>query len=147
MTKVTDQVDPLDAAEVEEAPPPSASPLEPTSAANWPTKKITSGTVVELPSGGIATLKRPPLQYLLATGRVPTKLWARLQKDGPGIFMNPFANLQKEEIKLLIDWMIAESFVEPIVAMTRKSGEIFIDDLSDDDKAFVMGELRLSVTG
>ncbi len=127
---------------------PEAAPLTPTSAGEWPSaEKGAGGNAVELPSGAVARLRYPPLQYLLATGRVPPKLWSRLHKDGTAVLVDPLRTLEAEEIKLFVDWMIAESFVEPRVSMTRKAGGLYIGDLSEDDKSFVMATIGLSLTG
>jgi hypothetical protein len=123
------------------------APLTPTSAADWPSKKASEGVVVELPSGCVARLRRPPLQYLIATGRIPPKLWAKVQKEGAELFADPVNTMSKEELSLFIDWMIAAAFMEPEVAMARKDGTLYIGDLSEDDKGEVMDLLGLSLAG
>jgi len=122
--------------------------LTPTSAAEWPTNgKVSRGVVVELPSGAAARLSAPPLQYLLATGRVPPKIWSRLHADGVAVLTDPLRTLDPDEIRLFLDWMIAECFIEPKVSMARKAGTLYIGDLSEDDKNFVMGSMGLSLAG
>lgn len=129
---------------------PDAAPaaLTATPAAEWPSKdKMLAGVVVEMPSGGVARLRNPPLQYLLATGRVPPKLWSRLHKEGTAVLIDPLRMLETDEVKVFIDWMIAESFVEPKVSMARKAGTVFIGDIVEEDKQYVMAEMGLSLTG
>lgn len=122
-----------------------AAPLTPTPAAEWPKKS--AGIVVELPSGAVARLSRPPIQYHIATGRVPPKLWAKVQKEGAEIFADPLNSFTKEELALFVDWMIACAFVEPVVSMTRKAGTQYIGDLDELDKETVMNLLGLSLAG
>ena len=123
-------------------------PLQPTSAAAWPSKeKAEIGTLVGLPSGGVARIAPPPLQYLYITGRVPPKLWALLSEKGLGILSDPLTQMTDEQRRLFRDWMIAESVVEPRVSMARKAGTVYIGDLVDQDKAFVMETLSLRIAG
>jgi hypothetical protein len=122
--------------------------LHPTSAADWPTGgTVKDGIVVELPSGAVARLSRPPLQYFIATGRVPTKLWAKVQKQGAQMFEDPLNAMSKEELTVFIDWMLSCAFVEPKVTMTRKDGCVYIGDLDERDKEEVMQLLGLSLRG
>ena len=123
-----------------------APQLTPTSAADWPSKK-SEGLVVELPSGCVAHLRRPPLQYYIATGRVPAKLWARVQKDGAELFADPVNTMTKDELASFIDWMISAAFIAPKVSMSRKPGALYIGDVSDEDKDEVMQLLGLSLAG
>lgn len=122
---------------------PVSKPLEPTAAAEWPTAG--KGTSVSLPSGAVVRLSKPPLQYLMATGRVPPKLWAKMQKDGLAQFADPVRSLAAEDLSLFVDWMIAMSFVEPVVAMTRKAGTVYIGDVCEADKEEVMEIIGLSL--
>ena len=122
--------------------------LTPTSAAEWPTNgKVSKGVVVELPSGGTARISRPPLQYYIATGRIPPKLWAKVQKEGAELFADPVNSMSKEELGLFIDWMVSSAFVEPQVSMSRKAGSVYIGDLDERDKDEVMALLGLSLAG
>ena len=132
----------------EEAPEAEAPALVPTSAADWPTNgKVTRGVVVELPSGAVARLARPPLQYLIATGQIPTKLWAKVQKEGAEVFADPIGTFSKDDLKTFVDWMVSTAFVEPKVSMSRKDGSVYVGDLDDGDKEQVMQLLGLSLAG
>ena len=134
--------------EVETAAPeeaPEAVVLTPTPAREWPEKA--PGIVVELPSGGVARLRRPPIQYYIATGHVPPKLWKKVQKEGGEVFADPLNNFTVDELALFVDWMVAAAFVEPKVSMTRKAGEQYIGDLDELDKEEVMSLLGLSLAG
>lgn len=127
---------------------PTARDLTPTPAAEWPSKdKLSAGVVVEMPSGGVARLSRPPLQYYIATGRMPPKLWQRVKQDGAAVFDDLVNNFSNEERKLFIDWMISCAFVSPTVSMARKAGTTYIGDLDDNDKEEVMRLLGLSLAG
>lgn len=127
--------------------PTAAEPVElvPTAAADWPSKKAAKGVVVELPSGHVARLCKPPLQYLLATGHFPPKLWAKVKKEGLDPFKDPTKNLGTEDLRLLVDWMVSCSFVDPVVSMTRKVGTVFIGELDELDKEAVMEITGLSL--
>ncbi len=131
--------------EGQDVTPEREAALKATSAADWPLNKVPEGTVVTLPSGAVARLREPPLRYLLATGRIPPKLWSRLRKDGTAVLVDPLQNLTPEEVRDLINWMIAESFVEPQVSMTRKAGTVYIGDLDERDKDEVMETIGLSL--
>jgi len=124
-----------------------APQLTPTSAADWPATGVPEGTVVTLPSGAVARLREPPLQYLLATGRVPPKLWAKMQEVGVVLLLDPLKHMGKAEIVLFLDWMIAESFIEPAVSTTRRAGAVYIGDVSEGDKNAVMEAVGLSLMG
>lgn len=124
-----------------------APPLEPTNASAWPSKDKATGIVIELPSGAVARISRPPLQYYIATGRIPPKLWAKVQKEGAELFSDPVNTMTKEEMRLFVDWMISCAFVEPIVSMARKAGTIYVGDLDERDKDEVMSLLGLSLAG
>lgn len=124
---------------------PETAALQPTSAADWPSKTAAKGIVIELPSGHVARLRKPPLQYLMATGHFPPKLWAKVKKEGLDPFKDPTKNLGTEDLRLLVDWMVSCSFVDPVVSMTRKVGTVFIGDLDELDKETVMEITGLSL--
>jgi hypothetical protein len=126
----------------------AALPAEPTSAEAWPSKsKALAGTLATLPSGAVARICDPPLQYLYVTGRVPPKIGSLLRKGGLEILADPMNKMDDEQRRLFMDWMIAESFIEPKVSMTRKAGTIYIGDLIDQDKAAVIDALSLRIGG
>ena len=123
--------------------------LQPTSAADWPTNgKVKPGVVVELPSGAVARIARPPLHYRFMSGiGIPPKLAAAMAKKGTAFFTDPLNAMSAEERRIFTDWMIAAAFVEPKVSMTRKEGSLFIGDLDERDKDEVAGLLGLSLAG
>ena len=137
----------------EDAPPDTApAALTPTPAAEWQSKdKMLAGVVVEMPSGGVARLSRPPLQYYIATGNMPPRLWKKVEKEGADVFDDLVNNFSNEERKLFIDWMISCAFLDPKVSMTRppKSdvNTRYIGDLDDHDKEEAMRLLGLSLAG
>ena len=140
-----------DEVEIEAAPEeaPEAAPLTPTSAADWPANgKVKPGVVVELPSGAVARIARPPLTYRFMSGiGIPPKIAAAIAKKGAALFEDPLNAMSADERRVLVDWMVALSFVEPRVSMTRKEGAVFIGDLTDLDKDEVVNLLHLSLAG
>lgn len=126
--------------EPEEAPEP-----QPTSAADWPSKEAPRGALVTLPSGAVARIAPPPLTYLYSIGAEPPKMTALLKAEGRDALSDPLGKMSPQLRRVFMDWMIAESFVEPQVAMTRKAGCLYVGDLSDADKAFVMDALKLAL--
>jgi len=109
--------------------------LTPTPAAEWP--KNVAQTVI-LPSTGIARLKRPDTMDLMAHGKVPKKVGSVIAKQ-----RGKQAITEAEAITLL-EFLIAASFVDPVVTFTRKAGvPLCIRDIGDEDKAAVIDLLRL----
>ena len=136
----------------ETAPEEEPAPLEltPTPAAEWPSKdKMLAGVIVEMPSGRVARISRPPLQYYIATGNMPPRLWKKIQKEGAEVFDDLVNNFSNEERKLFIDWMISCAFIDPKVSMACRAGNDFtyIGDVDDHDKEEVMRLLGLSLAG
>lgn len=125
---------------------PEAVMLAPTSAAAWP-KKAKAGILVTLPSGAVARIAAPPIPYLYLTGQTPPKIASFLRKEGLGVLSDPMDKMSDEQRRLFMDWMIAASFVEPKVSMTRKADALYIGDVIEHDKAAVMSRLNLSIEG
>ena len=137
MTDDVDVVEPEETAELTVSATPASA---------WPSKaKALAGKLVTLPSGAVARLSSPPLQYLYITGRMPPKIVSLLSKEGLQALSDPMKNLSDEQRRLFMDWMIAESFIEPVVSMARKAGTVYIGDLIDQDKAAVMDALSLRI--
>jgi len=109
------------------------SELTPTPAAEWP-KNVAQ--TVTLPSGGVAKVKRPDSFALIRAGKVPKKVAALMMSQGE-------KPLTEAEAITLVEFLIAASFVEPQVTLTRTAGAVCIRDVGDDDKAFVMTLLGL----
>ena len=107
--------------------------LTPTPAAEWP-KNVAQ--TVTLPSGGVAKVKRPDAFALIRAGKVPKKIAALMLGNGAHV-------TTEAEAVTLIEYLIAASFVDPRVALTRTAGAVCIRDIGDDDKAFVMTLLGL----
>ena len=107
--------------------------LTPTPAAEWP-KNVAQ--TVTLPSGAVAEVKRPDSFALIRAGKVPKKVAALMMSQGE-------KPLTEAEAITLVEFLIAASFVEPQVTLTRTAGAVCIRDVGDDDKAFVMTLLGL----
>ena len=109
------------------------SELTPTPVAEWP-KNVAQ--TVSLPSGGVAKVKRPDVFALIRSGKVPKKVAALILSKGKHV-------MTEAEAVTLIEFLIAASFVDPLVSLTRTAGAVCIRDMGDDDKAFVMTLLGL----
>jgi hypothetical protein len=107
--------------------------LTPTPAAEWP-KNVAQ--TVTLPSGGVAKVKRPDAFALIRSGKVPKKVAALMMSQGEKTFT-------EAEAVTLIEFLIAASFVDPVVTLARTAGAVCIRDVGDDDKGFVMNLLGL----
>ena len=107
--------------------------LTPTPAAEWP-KNVAQ--TVTLPSGAVAKVKRPDSFALIRAGKVPKKVAALMMNQGE-------KPLTEAEAITLVEFLIAASFVDPLVSLTRTAGAVCIRDMGDDDKAFVMTLLGL----
>lgn len=117
--------------------------FEPTPVEQWPKK--TAPLELTLPSGAKARIRRPATTLLLRTGQVPPRLRAAIAKASKEqLQADPLAALG-DASSLALDWMVAASFVEPQVTMQRKKGCLYIDDLDEADKDFVIAELDLKM--
>lgn len=138
-------------------------PVEPTDLPvtpvdEWPAKKIPEITV--LPSGAICKLRKPNVFVLMRTGQVPPRLRAALMKvDEKKIDADPIGALGNEA-ELMLDWLVASSFVNPVclmqkgdadrknrelVAAGRKPTFLWIGQVDEDDKQSVIERLGLRV--
>lgn len=108
--------------------------LTATSKADWP--KNVSITVT-LPSGGVAKLKRPDTFALLRAGKVPKNISKVIAKQQTKQEITPV------EAMTLLEFLIAASFIDPEVTMTRKAGGLCMSDIDDTDKAAVIDLMKL----
>ena len=109
--------------------------LTPTSAAEWP--KASEPEPVTLPSGAVVVLRNPNVYVLMRSGEVPPKVTKLGLKYGPGELP------EGEDMLTVLDWMVSVSFVDPPCSFTRRKGCLWIGNVSDDDKAFVIEHLGL----
>jgi hypothetical protein len=120
---------------------PAQERLTPTSIAQWP-KKF-PGLELKLPSGAVARVSPPPSMYLAATGRVPPKLRKVLGKFTNEEMGRLTELLEPELLELLMDWLVAESFLDPKVSLLPREGYLCIADIDVHDRDFVARSLQL----
>ena len=108
-----------------------------TSADEWPTDDD-GGQDMTLPSGAKVRIAAPPVMWLAATGKIPANLVAigkRHEADKK--------DWTPAEQQTAVEWLVAESFIEPKVSATKKPGYLSLDRISDRDKEAVAMRLRL----
>ena len=108
-----------------------------TSAEEWPTDDD-GGQDMTLPSGAKVRIAAPPVMWLAATGKIPANLVAigkRHEADKK--------DWTPAEQQTAVEWLVAESFIEPKVSATKKPGYLSLDRISDRDKEAVAMRLRL----
>jgi hypothetical protein len=108
----------------------------PTAAADW---RATKPITLDLPSGNVATVKKPSLFLAIKTGRLPENVRAMMEKS---LHNEPAA---LDEVVAATEWLVAESFVEPQVSLVPREGAVCIADIDDDDKQAVVRTLDLSL--
>lgn len=123
-----------------------ATAPHPTPVSAW----RTNTTLLELPSGNTARLRRPQLFSWLAEGEIPNPLRAAVVEiageDTAGEVVTP------EERARALFWIVARCFVEPTVVADGDPGpgELHIRDIDDADKFAIvdwaMGEVA-ALTG
>lgn len=122
-----------------EPPVEESAELVVTPASEWP--KEPREITVKLPSGAVATLKRPGLSSIMQNGGLPSSVRKIFAKHATP--EGKIEGLSKEEARIVNDFAVAASFVSPTVSLMSKKGGLRIRDISDDDKAFVVMRLRL----
>ncbi len=120
---------------------PAAGALAPTGAGDW----RNDTTVMALPSGNVARLRRPQLFTWLAEGEIPNPLRAAVVEiageDTSGEVVTPEARARA------LFWIVARCFVDPVVVtdVDAGPGELHIRDIDDADKfrvvEWAMGEV------
>ena len=115
----------------------SEDALQPTPAAEWPKKA--DPAPVALPSGAVAVLRQPNVYVMARIGEMPAKVRkiGETQKFGE--------TLVGEDLLVMLDFLVAASFVEPKCSFTRRKGVLCIADVDEEDKAFVIELLGLRV--
>lgn len=119
------------------APEPVATPEsdlpEPTKASAW--FRPPASELVELPSGNTARLRKPSLLTMMRQGQIPNHLSMAAVTAATGEASPDYARTAE-----LIEFMVIAAFVEPeVVADSPGEGQLSIDQVSDQDKTFVMG--------
>jgi hypothetical protein len=132
-------------------PPQKRTPNGASSVADF--KKQTTSQVKELPSGLHMELRRVSLQGLMRSGEMPNNLMVIAQRAmsmGEDLTDEEIAELAQDpdklaEITLLMDVVVVDSAVNPPVHATPRDGVerdsklLYVDELMDDDKSFIMG--------
>lgn len=112
------------------------APLVPTPAATW---QPIPPTIVELPSGNVAAVKRPAVYLMIKQGRVPAKIRDLFEKSSNGETVTP------EEGVEAMQYLVTLAFVEPRVSLVAEEGAIHVDDLDDADLEAVLTMFGLSL--
>ena len=112
-------------------------PREYTSIEDWPAQDD-GGLDLDLPSGAHVRLAPPPIVWLGVTGRLPARLLAIVKARTA-----KSQDLSDDEMRELLEWLIAASFVHPKVSTTKKPDCLHISRLTDRDKEAVAMALEL----
>jgi hypothetical protein len=124
---------------------PESLELTPASEIKKLREEREQGVPVKLPSGIIVSIRKPNLSKLIESGDIPSELLSMaLGKEGIDLGHYDADSVQKG-IKMM-NLMVKHSLVSPkVVENNPKEDEILVDDLSEDDKAFIVGEAQSEV--
>lgn len=95
---------------------------------------IVEGVPVMLPSGITVKLRRPSLQKMLQSGKIPSNLIGAAIKINEG--KAPVDTKSADGFIEVVNLILSESFVEPKFSMNPGEEEVGPDDFTDDDKGF-----------
>lgn len=112
----------------------------PTPAKEWAT---TTPLDVELPSGKRARVRKPNPFFLARTGQVPKKV--REAADAQAQLAEEVTLENLEAASVIVDFLIAKSFVEPKVSLWPVKDAVWVGDITPDDKAFLIEKLDLKL--
>ena len=115
---------------------PKKKVLTATSPQEW-RKLNTLGTLIELPSGKVARLRKPDLFTLVRAGKIPNALAGKvtemIKKQKADI-----ADFDASELADLLDIVAKAAFVEPqVVDKPTEDNQISPSDIDFTDKSFV----------
>lgn len=117
--------------------------LTPTSEIKKLKEEREKGTLVELPSGIVVSIRKPDISKMLVEGEIPSELMSI------AVGKENIDSLDPDGIKRgieLMNLMVKHSLVSPkAVDKDPKDGEILISDLSEEDKSFIVGEAQTEV--
>ena len=110
------------------------SDFVPTPADEYP---VVCDQELELPSGAKVIVRRPSMFLMVRRGQIPAEAREVVERMG-----------RKEEVSeadqfVVLDCLVAASFVSPKVSLKRKKGCVCIDDMPDDDRLAVIKALDL----
>jgi hypothetical protein len=109
-------------------------------------KKTEGGEILELPSGLIVRIKRPKLAVMMKNGIIPSDLLNMSLDVTTGKTSSNPADIQKA-IQVM-EIILMNSFIEPrLVEKIAGEGEIALEDLTDDDRAFAFAFVQSGRTG
>lgn len=109
-------------------------------------KEQAEGEILEFPSGLKVQVKRPQLAAMIKSGVIPQSLLTTALDVSSGKDIKDTGGVQKAiEVMEII---LYHSFVNPkLVKETPQAGEISIDDLTDDDRAFAFAYVQAGEAG
>ena len=108
-----------------------------TSADEWQDASE-QATVLALPSGNVVKLRRPPVLWLVATGRIPPQIVAAMKHHKAN--SGDFSTAEKD---LMLDWLICEAAVEPKMTLGKRKDAVNIGRLSATDKESIISGMGL----
>ena len=111
-------------------------PSEVTQAEKWKRPAERAETLT-LPSGNVVKARRPSLFLMMKRGILPTHLYKTAMSVTDGTNTDPAA-MKPEDLKSYFDFFmiyVVEAVVEPKIILKGdpKSGEVSIDEFTDDD--------------
>ena len=107
-------------------------------------EKRSAGSNIKLPSGIVVCIRNPLVSELITSGVIPNDLLA-LALGQENILEDVTPEGAKKSVRLM-NILVVQSVVSPkIVEADPKEGEILISDLSEGDKAYIVGEAQSEV--
>ena len=123
----------------------------PTKASAWRDKarevKV-DGVLLELPSGNFAKIRRPSLADMLKQKQIPASLTqVALRQAGAIKGSSTVSEKELDDSIRLVDVILKKAFVVPEIVDTEPGEEqITLDDLTDEDRAFVFNYVQSGAT-
>jgi hypothetical protein len=108
----------------------------PTPADEYPVVKTLE---LEMPSGARVRVRKPSVFYLVEHGLVPAQV-RKIIGRGSAKNAKP---LTEEEVMVVLNFLVAASYVSPKVSTSRKAGSIYVHDIPDEDRQAVIAALDL----
>jgi hypothetical protein len=123
---------------------PSDATFEPTRPEEWFSPEPEE---VTLPSGNRALCHKPNTFILGKTGQVPESVRkaAETKKKADSGEANDVSPENLAAVDILVDYLVCKAFLEPKVTLLRRKGCVAIDDLTADDKAFIIEHFHIEL--
>jgi len=117
------------------------SPKTPTAASAWP---VEQAEIHELPSGGVALLRRVPVMEMLRRGDIPNPLLDAALNVAQGGALTDY-----QEAAEFLAFSVASAFQEPRISLEDDppDGELPLSAISDEDRRYVLGWIQQGVAG